>query len=614
MKRIAKLGKVGLPIVFVLAAGACTGVIDDAGRVVSGSLQPFESCDAALAQLQYAAKTNLDDYEASLDDGWFEKDPGTVEDTAESAPDSEPTGEHSETNVQVEGVDEPDIVKTDGKRILTVTDDTFVVVDAKTQKQTHTIDLPDHHEVGNYTGSYEPQMLVHGDRALVIMQTREDYWPNQTVAPASNARSTLVMIDLSGEPDIVNTFEFEGAFVDGRGFDHTARLVMRSSPQFETQDRDEIRDAIDDSVIEDWLPKYRVNGETKQVGCEDLARPADYSAASTLTILTFDLTAALDDGDPLSIEADGETVYSTADAMYVANDRREFMTRPMLSGESARETTTEIYRFDIEGSGTPTHESTAKVPGYLLNQYSMSEHDGHLRVATTIPGSGSEPSESGSEQSSSVYVLKIGDGVMERVGEVNGLGVEERIFAVRFMGDKGYVVTFRQTDPLYTIDLSDPKNPQMTGELKITGYSAYLHPVLEDRLIGVGQEADTSGGRMGLQVSLFDISNDSKPDRIDQYHVPGEASNIEVEPHAFLYWEPDSLLFVPTNGSDPKVRVLKVESDQVTEEAVIDHSSAGVSTGVERTLIVDDTVWSLSKETLIAHDRADYSEEAQVYL
>src|SRR5262249_36601897 len=142
---------------------------------------------------------------------------------------------------------------------------------------------------------------------------------------------------------------------------------------------------------------------------------------------------------------------------------------------------------------------------------------------------------------SSVYVLHQQGGTLGQMGHVDGLGTGERIYAVRFVGPVGYVVTFRQTDPLYTVDLRDPAHPKVIGELKINGYSAYLHPVGDNRLIGIGQEADANGRVQGTQLSLFDVSDPAQPKRLAQYHVQFGHSEAEFDPHAFLYWPADKL-------------------------------------------------------------------------
>jgi hypothetical protein len=176
---------------------------------------------------------------------------------------------------------------------------------------------------------------------------------------------------------------------------------------------------------------------------------------------------------------------------------------------------TQIHRYDARGTSATTYRATGDVPGFVLNQYSMSEHQDRLRVATTREPLWF-PDGSATESESRVTVLAEAAGRLTTVGGVGGLGKGERIYAVRFLGDRGYVVTFRQTDPLYTLDLSDPTAPRVRGELKILGYSAYLHPVGEDRLLGVGQDATERGQTTGAQLSLFDVSDAARPRRIAQ--------------------------------------------------------------------------------------------------
>jgi hypothetical protein len=138
-----------------------------------------------------------------------------------------------------------------------------------------------------------------------------------------------------------------------------------------------------------------------------------------------------------------------------------------------------------------------------------------------------------------------GAGSLARVGQVGGLGAGERIYAVRFMDDTGYVVTFRQTDPLYVLDLRNPAAPAVTGELKIPGYSAYLHPMGDGLLLGVGQDADEAGRVKGLQVSVFDVSDPADPQRIQNYVIENGGSEAEWDHHAFLYWAARDLLVLP---------------------------------------------------------------------
>jgi hypothetical protein len=226
-----------------------------------------------------------------------------------------------------------------------------------------------------------------------------------------------------------------------------------------------------------------------------------------------------------------------------------------------------------------------------------------------------------------VYILAQDGKSLKQTGKVGGLGKGERIYAVRFVGPVGYVVTFRQTDPLYTVDLHDPAAPKVTGELKITGYSAYLHPAGDGRLIGIGQEASTQGGTQGTQISLFDVSDPTKPTRLAQYHAAYGHSEAEFDPHAFLYWPADHLLVVPlttyqvkpmaggpvTSPSDATptasgspqsgALVLKVSDSGLTELGTISEpaGTGQVSSMIRRSLVVNNVLWTVSDGGLQAN-------------
>jgi hypothetical protein len=347
-----------------------------------------------------------------------------------------------------------------------------------------------------------------------------------------------------------------------------------------------------------------------------------------LSVLSFDLgRATLGSGDPVSVVADGSTVYSTASTLYVAG---HVWSDP--AGEGGRDTT-ELYRFDTTGTGRPRFAAAGSVPGTLLNQYSMSEWDGNLRVATTTtpaprlkqpaPEVQQDRPDSGE---SAVYVLRQRGGKLVEAGHVGGLGKGERIYAVRFAGGTGYVVTFRQTDPLYTLDLRNPARPALRGELKINGYSAYLHPAGDGRLLGIGQEATDQGRTQGTQVSLFDVTDPAAPSRLAQYHVRFGHSAAEFDPHAFLYWPASRLLVVPVitapawdarvapgsgpaekpTGSAPEsgALVLRVADTGFTRLGLLSHpvSNGAYRAAIQRSLVIGDTLWTVSTTGVAAHD------------
>jgi uncharacterized secreted protein with C-terminal beta-propeller domain len=565
--------------------------------------------------------------------------------------------EHSTTNVHEAGVDEPDLVKTDGNRVITVNRGVLRVVDTATRKVTGTLKLVDPEQ------AWAPaDLLVSGDRALVLF-SGGGIIPFGAMAkrPASPG-PRYVLIDLSGEPKVIGSLTPNGSHVDARMIGSTVRLVVRSQPEInfpdagpDVSENERTRlnaDVVRKAPLEAWLPKFETTdakGVTSagSVKCDQVSHPAKYTGTSMLTVHSFDLSQGLAETTPISVAADGDTVYGTGSSLYVTSNPRWWWPRPieppMIDDAPAPTATaeapqvepapteptvtvtpaptgatptseptpepvktpveppeeTEVHRFDIGAAGAPRYVASGKVPGRLLNQYSLSEHEGHLRVATT--------STSGQDSSSAVYVLKAD--TLKKVGEVGGLGAGERIYSVRFIGPVGYVVTFKQVDPLYTLDLRDPAAPRKTGELKITGYSAYLHPAGDGRLIGLGQEASEKGRTLGTQVSLFDVGDPADPRRLSQMFQKDSGSEAEWDPHAFLYWARTGTAVLPLNTwngteqTNGAALVLKIDESAVTKVGTIVHPRpkpagnarfAPYDPGIRRSIVIGDSLWTVS--------------------
>jgi uncharacterized secreted protein with C-terminal beta-propeller domain len=209
------------------------------------------------------------------------------------------------------------------------------------------------------------------------------------------------------------------------------------------------------------------------------------------------------------------------------------------------------------------------------------------------------------------------------VGRVGGLGQGEQIQAVRFLGDLGYVVTFRQVDPLYVVDLSDPASPKVAGELKILGYSAYLHPLGGDLLLGVGQDATKQGAVKGTQVSVFDVSDPSAPGRVDQVRVSDGSSEVEWDHHAFLYWEPAGLAVLPLNvwsqepdkgGMFAGALAVRVSDGQLDEAGRLRHEDIRpeYGYGIRRSLVIGDLLYTMAETGIEAVDLATLKDVASV--
>jgi hypothetical protein len=642
-------------IVVALGAGVTVAAVlvgatdgDPPRRTVGAqgiSLVAYDTCAAALNEMKARVLPHVGPY--GFDTGNYAVD-GDVAVQAEGdsadggaraaapgepAPQKDQPQDHSTTNSYEAPADEPDLVKTDGKRVVSVADGVLRVVDVASRKQTAAVP---------FANGHASQLLLSGDRALVMVGDGMPMIANSGIAPGepvpgkpmppgtppdtptdtptSIVGSQLVLVDLTGAGTVLGTLIVDGSYLDARQIGSVARVVVRSAPRFgfaypqyrENPAAMVLRNkaVVENSTIADWLPRYELTtgGATTSgqlTDCAAVTHPTDYTATAMLTVLTVDLTGKLGTGDPVTIVADGDTVYATGINLYVADDH---VAHTMMDAPAVEAGRTEVYQFDISGAGKPAYVASGAVDGGLLNQYSLSDHQGHLRVATTVQN------QAASESMITVLARK-GD-ELTQVGKVAGLGAGERIYAVRFMGDTGYVVTFRQTDPLYTVDLSDPAAPKVTGELKITGYSAYLHPAGDGKLIGVGQEATTDGRGTGAQVSLFDTANPAGARRVAQYHLENSWSDVEGDPHAFLYWPDKKLLVLPVSGGgvvdengvaqqQAGALVLRIEGNSFQQVGMLSHPTdryGNVPMAPNRAMVIGTELWTVSPAGMLVND------------
>jgi uncharacterized secreted protein with C-terminal beta-propeller domain len=272
---------------------------------------------------------------------------------------------------------------------------------------------------------------------------------------------------------------------------------------------------------------------------------------------------------------------------------------------------TEIHRFDASRPGVTIYAGSGTVPGFVANAYALSEAGGVLRVASTTQpawlGEGADPPQ----PESYVTVLQPGEGgALTQVGQVGGLGKGQRIYGVRFVGDVGYVVTFRQVDPLYTIDLANPAAPRVAGELEIPGYSAYLHPIGDGLLLGVGQEVGAGDRPAGTQVSVFDVSDLAHPKRVQHAVFGGGSSDAETDPHAFLWWAPAQTAVLPLSLYDDTAQTfvgavgLHASAGGLAEYGRVTHGTGDGAAPIARSLVVGDRLYTLSYRGL-ASNRLD---------
>lgn len=466
----------------------------------------------------------------------------------------------SGTNVQEQGVDEPDVVKAGRNRLFAIAGGTLRAVDTSGDGAPRLVgSLGLDAGSGGYGGG---ELLLRGNRLLVLSNRFSggpiplDGGPvsaagSRSIAPYPYGHQTALLteIDVSDEAAmrVVRTQEIDGRYVSARLTNGTARVVIASTPRAFGFERPQ-----DGRARTDWSPVSTTTVtrtkavQTKPlVPCRDVRRPIVFAGLGTLTVLTVDLDKGLPSVDTDAVMGDAETVYASGSSLFVATERWvDPSTRPVRvpAGRS-----TAVHRFDIRSGSETAYRGSGNVRGYLLGQYALSDSGGVLRVATTeMPSFLQDGSAPQSESESFVSVFEEGGAQLDQIGEVGGLGRGEQIRAVRFVGDRAYVVTFRQVDPLYVVDLSTPTAPKVAGSLDLLGYSAYLHPVGDDLLLGIGQDATPQGRTRGTQLSLFDVADPAKPRRIDHVVLGNQSSSqAEYDPHAFLYWAPRNLAVVP---------------------------------------------------------------------
>ncbi len=524
-----------------------------------------------------------------------------------AAPEVARTQGFSQTNVQELGIDEPDVVKTDGRRLFAIANGALHAFDV-----TSGTPQPKGSLALEGTGH---QLFLRGDRVLVMASSgREHPIPlgrpvADSITPSpeySPPQVLLTEVDVSDAAAMAvrRTETLDGTFVDGRlSSQGTARLVVASAPRPVELPR------LRRAGVRTWVPRTvfrsRISKRTlrRQVApCTAVRRPPEFSGLDLLTVFTYDLDKGLYSADRDAVLAGAQTVYASPGALYVASQR---YVRALEAGRSIPEAMrTEIHRFDTSDPQRTTYASSGSVPGFVLNQYAMSEHEGALRVASTTTPEWFQGRTQGSSQSY-VTVLRHSDKALAQIGRVGGLGHGERIYAVRFLGDEGFVVTFRQVDPLYTLDLSQPTAPKVMGELKIEGYSAYLHPVGAGRLLGVGRDATAEGRVKGVQLSLFDVSDLRQPARLAQTALgDGSSTDAEFDPHAFLFWDPTGLAVLPVQQYDARggstsqfagVVGFRVGKDSLSEAGRAQHpAEQGSSPPIARTVVVGERLFTVS--------------------
>ena len=627
----------GLVAALVLAAGAVTLLPGAAPPAVADALVPYAGCGQLLehyrSELAREATAYGSDYgsPSSADSAVAAPAASTAARGQEAgdlgAVGSGPTG----TNLQESGVDEPDTAKTVDGLLYVVARNRLQVLRAGASPELLS-SLP----LGE--SAYGAELLVQGDRVLVVAPGGWAYGgPAVDVGRpmagfpvgGGSATTRLVLVDVADPrgPQVLEELELGGRYLSARLSDGAVRVVTSATPTprgtspqppygpaQEQAARDANVRAARAMTLADVLPRTvrraadgRVLTDGPAVGCRDVRHAPSTQGASTLVVTTLDPARDLQPLDTTAVTMDGELVYASADRLYVATSRwgTRAPAEPVddspgtATATVTEQVTTELHAFDVSSPTGTSYSGSGSVDGYVLGRWALSSYDGHLRVATTS----SPPWGQGPPSASRVTVLaERPDGLVE-TGRVDGLGVGERIYAVRYFGALATVVTFRQTDPLYVLDLADPTTPRLLGELKVPGFSTYLHPVGDDRLLGIGQDADAQGRVTGVQLSLFDLSDRSRPVQLDRMSLGQGYTQAGEDSRAFGFDVVRSTALLPlatytqTGGTTSALAV------RVTDEGLLAPAGrleVALPSPVERVLHDADHVYAVTQDGVVA--------------
>jgi inhibitor of cysteine peptidase len=437
------------------------------------------------------------------------------------------SNEHSLTNVQVNGVDEADTVKTDGQYIYTlnvnyttIESNTIEIVKADPQNPQVVGKIV----LGASTNCAGFYLSENGNKLAVLGSKygEEVYLPRPIGASigmtydyfANTVKTFIYVYDVSdkADPVLARNLTLTGSYFNSRMIGNYLYTVI-SQPAY----------LSNDTVV---LPQVYTQTLTKEV-----APTSIYYTDMQDTYFSYTTFSGVNLMDDSQVSSEMTILMGGTSNMYVSTGNM-YITFPDTTGES-----TEIYRVSINDANL-SFDAKGIVPGYVLNQYSMDEYNGYFRIATTV----STGSWVNRDQHNNLYVL---DMKLETVGKIENLAQGERIYSARFTGDKAYLVTFKQTDPFFVINLKDPTAPTVAGELKIPGYSSYLHPYDENHVIGIGKENNA------VKLSLFDVSDMSNPIEIAKYVIGENADYADsaalYEPKAFLFDLQKQLLVIPAS-------------------------------------------------------------------
>jgi uncharacterized secreted protein with C-terminal beta-propeller domain len=539
-------------VVVVLASGFLSYVYLQGGPGGKVSLEKFDSCDSLAKAFKQA-------YEQARAGGFYGvlKGFGVGVPMPMMAMTEGAAPSYSTTNIQVAGVDEADIVKTDGEYIYTLSmgnleagDNKLIIAKAYPSEDA---DILSKTELKDF---FPKEMFVHGDVLLIFGAGRSEVpitgskkttgkIASEVVPPYPYyiSLTTVQLWDITdrANPKLTKSIDFEGTYLSSRKIGPNVYFVVNSYPRYRI---------LENGSAEDIIPKYRERTseeiESKGVEFAPACRCVDVEYFEPINPERFVTVASIRMDD---IDADikkevivgsGQNIYASLQNLYIAESSYPFWRRP-IGGDSNEKTF--VHKFSLDGE--ISYIGHMEAPGRVLNQFSMDEYNNYFRIATTT----GHVSRIGGGSTNNVYIF---DEDLNLVGKLEDLAPGERIYSARFMEDRGYLVTFKKVDPLFAIDLSNPENPRVLGKLKIPGYSDYLHPYDENHLIGIGKETvEAEEGDFawyqGVKLAIFDVTDVENPKQLHKVVIGdrGTDSYVLRDHKAFLFDREKELLVIP---------------------------------------------------------------------
>lgn len=550
----------------------------------------------------------------------IKEDGGVVPDAPDASINDGGAAEYTTTNVQEAGVDELDTVKNDGNYMYSIREGEIHIAKiwpVTEMKEVATIPSVELKSGDAYDSWFDPAGIFLTDDKKLIDVSRHYTWSYKD-GDWFGHYSGLISIrifDVSApeSPKLLKAHQIEGEFVDARLIDNRLHLISSAAPQYNWYDiyklaEEDIpgvpklkdpRDAEDfdydkwsdedweqwyqdseawydqyDEHMKEYLPVIRAWVEKRYpnldslvwpnyydgtkarpaVACSDLYIPSMASNNDGFLIISEFSGSNYENYKATAIADDGWTVYASKKNLYISSTSSDWW---WSCGEEECKSYTHIHHFNLgDNAGSVKYINSAEIDGHASDSFYYSEYKDHLRVFSSLTNWGN------SAKGQKISVLDINTpSVMKETGSFEGFGKDETIHSARMIGDRGYVVTFRNTDPLFVFDLSDPANPKQTGELKVNGYSSYIHPVGEHHLLTIGEDGDDDGDLNGMKLDLYDVSDPTNPVRKfttkineSKYEDDGQTfsgtdgwSEALNNHHAFQYHEASGLLAIPVN-------------------------------------------------------------------